>query len=345
MPRDLTSLPCPAALRGIAVAAAASRVPALRAAFRAGPSFPTTAARPSLKTNHHDLVTDYDRSTEAALVRALTDAVPGSRVLGEETGAHGDPDHPLRWIVDPIDGTSNFAHGFALFSVSIAAEVDGELVAGAIADPAAGQVFSSDDAGAWLADLCLADLELPSAGIEDAPSPGAAALASPGRLEEATGAPEAGAVVVKDERPLAEVSRPAPEAALGERGLNLVTSYPAGEALAMEGSAALERFGELVRTYATVRRTVSGALELAYTAAGWADAALYVDTKPWDVAAGVHLLRAAGGTWLSGTWLSGTRLGEDHTAPVALALAPGRRAPTAERVMSEILETRVTSGS
>lgn len=288
MARDLLSVPSPAALRRLAVDAAAARVPALRAAFRVGPSFPTTAAHPSLKTNHHDLVTEFDRSTEAALVRALTEAVPGSRVLGEETGAHGDPDHPLRWIVDPIDGTSNFTHGFAMFSVSIAAELDGELVAGAIADPAAGQVFSSDDTGAYL-----------------------------------------------DERPLAEVSRPAPDPSLGERGLNLVTSYPAGEALALEGSAALERFGELVRTYATVRRTVSGALELAHTAAGWADAALYVDTKPWDVTAGVHLLRAAGGTWVGG----------DHTAPVALALAPGRTAPTARRILDDIIETRVTSGT
>lgn len=323
MARNLPSVPSPAALRRLAVDAAAGRVPALRAAFRAGPSFPTTAAHPSLKTNHHDLVTEYDRSTEAALVRALTEAVPGSRVLGEETGAHGDPDHPLRWIVDPIDGTSNFTHGFAMFSVSIAAELDGELVAGAIADPAAGQVFSSDDTGAWLADL---DFDRAAA---------APALPTPDHPGKASHAPKAGAVVVKDERPLAEVSRPAPDPALGERGLNLVTSYPAGEALALEGSAALERFGELVRTHATVRRTVSGALELAYTAAGWADAALYVDTKPWDVAAGVHLLRAAGGTWVGG----------DHTAPIALALAPGRTAPTAERILRDITETRLTCGT
>ena len=328
MPRDLASTPSPAALRGIAVAAATARVPALRAAFRAGPSFPTTAAHPSLKTNHHDLVTEYDRSAEAALVHALTAAVPGSRVLGEETGSHGEQDHPLRWIVDPIDGTSNFAHGFAMFSVSLAAEVDGEVVAGAIADPAAGQVFSSDDTGAF-----VADVEISRADPSD----------------EAGGPAEAGAVVVTRERPLAEDSRPAPDPELGERGLNLVTSYPAGEALAVEGTAALERFGELVRTYATVRRTVSGALELAHTAAGWADAALYVDTKPWDVAAGVHLLRAAGGTWtgFAPEPASGPAplRRAAHTAPLALALAPGRSAPTAERILRDIIETRLTCGT
>lgn len=330
-PADRTAVspaaPSPAALRAIALEAARAVAPALAAAFR------TPDASATTKRNHHDLVTQHDRATEEALIAALTAAVPGSAVLGEETGTTvaspsdtapgAEGGSRVRWIVDPIDGTSNFTHGFAMFSVSIAAELDGELVAGAIADPAAGQVFSSDDTGAWLADL---DVDRAAA---------APALPSPDHPGEASRAPEAGAVVVKDERPLAEVSRPAPDPALGERGLNLVTSYPAGEALALEGSAALERFGELVRAHATVRRTVSGALELAYTAAGWADAALYVDTKPWDVAAGVHLLRAAGGTWIGG----------DHTAPIALALAPDRTAPTALRVLDDIIQTRLTAGT
>ena len=329
-PADRTAVspaaPSPAALRAIALEAARAVAPALAAAFR------TPDASATTKRNHHDLVTQHDRATEEALIAALTAAVPGSAVLGEETGTTvaspsdtapgAEGGSRVRWIVDPIDGTSNFTHGFAMFSVSIAAEVDGELVAAAIADPAAGQVFSSDDTGAWLAALRL-------------PSPNTAAPPCPDSPEKASDARQVGAVVVTDERPLAEAARPAPDAALGEHGLNLVTSYPAGEALALEGSAALERFGELVRTYATVRRTVSGALELAYTAAGWADAALYVDTKPWDVAAGVHLLRAAGGTWVGG----------DHTTPFALALAPGRSAPTALRVLDDIIRTRLTAGT
>lgn len=337
------AVPSPAVLRRVAVQAAAARVPALRAAFRPGPSGTTPDASPALKTTHHDLVTVHDRSTESALVAALTAAVPGSRVLGEETGVHGQHGHRLRWIVDPIDGTSNFSHGFALFSVSVAAEVDGEVVAGAIVDPVAGQVFSSDDAGAYLAEV---EVAAPAGEPEDR-SDGAAAAN----------------VTVVGERPLAQVGRPAPAPALGEHGLNLVTSYPAGEALAVEGAAALERFGQLVRTFATVRRTVSGALELAYTAAGWADAALYVDTKPWDVAAGVHLLRAAGGTWIGYAAPSAggaAMLGAPaplpdgpalrrpaapleraaHTAPFALALAPGRQAPTAAAVLQDVLAAR-----
>lgn len=294
-------VPSPAALRRIALDAAGAVAPDLAAAFRR----PAAAdAGPEAKTTHHDLVTVHDRRTEARLVAALTGAVPGSAVLGEELGAHDGEGEAARltWIVDPIDGTSNFTHGFALFSVSLAAAVDGEVVAGVVLDPVAGLAFSADDAGAW--------------------------LARDGQAE----------------RPLADVARPAP--AGGERAQNLVTSYPAGEALALEGEDALRRFGRLVRAHATVRRTVSGALELAYTAAGWADAALYVDTKPWDVAAGQLILRRAGGAWLTPDPAapSSGRLVADaphaHTSAFALALAPGRRAPTAAAVLGDILVCR-----
>ena len=137
-----------------------------------------------------------------------------------------------------------------------------------------------------------------------------------------------------------------------------IVHLPSKAGALLSRSRSSPRFGELVRTYATVRRTVSGALELAHTAAGWADAALYVDTKPWDVAAGVHLLRAAGGTWTGFAGPAADAAGTPgpgspaprplaasaHTAPFALALAPGRAAPTAERVLHDIIETRITCG-
>ncbi|GAA3791661.1 inositol monophosphatase family protein [Micrococcus endophyticus] len=294
-------VPSPAALRRIALDAAGAVSADLAAAFRspsaAGPG-------PEAKSTHHDLVTVHDRRTEARLVAALTTAVPGSAVLGEELGARDGAGEAARltWIVDPVDGTSNFAHGFAMFSVSVAAAVDGEVVAGVVLDPVSGLAFSADDDGAWLA------------------RPGVA------------------------ERPLADVARPAP--AGGERAQNLVTSYPAGEALALEGEDALRRFGRLVSAHATVRRTVSGALELAYAAAGWADAALYVDTKPWDVAAGQLILRRAGGRWLTPDPAapSSGRLVDDgpraHTCPFALAVAPGREVPTTAAVLGDIVASR-----
>ena len=295
------ALPRPAELRAIALDAARAVVGDLAAAFRS-----PTAIGPEDKTTHHDLVTVHDRRTEARLVAALTTAVPGSGVLGEELGAQAGTGEAARltWIVDPIDGTSNFTHGFAMFSVSLAAEVDGEVVAGVVLDPVGGLAFSADGDGAYLT-------------RGDGP-----------------------------ERPLAEVGRPAP--AGGERAQNLVTSYPAGEAIAREGEDALRRFGRLVTAHATVRRTVSGALELAHTAAGWADAALYVDTKPWDVAAGQLILRRAGGSWLTPDPAapSSGRLVDDgpraHTCPFALAVAPGREAPTTAAVLGDIVASRAT---
>ncbi|WP_282956904.1 inositol monophosphatase family protein, partial [Micrococcus luteus] len=140
------ALPCPAELRAIALDAARAVVGDLAAAFRS-----PAATGPEAKTTHHDLVTVHDRRTEARLVAALTTAVPGSGVLGEELGAQAGTGEAARltWIVDPIDGTSNFAHGFAMFSVSLAAEVDGEVVAGVVLDPVGGLAFSADADGAY----------------------------------------------------------------------------------------------------------------------------------------------------------------------------------------------------
>ncbi|RUQ40676.1 inositol monophosphatase family protein, partial [Micrococcus sp. HSID17227] len=141
------ALPRPAELRAIALDAARAVVGDLAAAFRS-----PTAIGPEAKTTHHDLVTVHDRHTEARLVAALTTAVPGSGVLGEELGAQAGTGEAARltWIVDPIDGTSNFTHGFAMFSVSLAAEVDGEVVAGVVLDPVGRLAFSADADGAYL---------------------------------------------------------------------------------------------------------------------------------------------------------------------------------------------------
>lgn len=78
----------------------------------------------------------------------------------------------------------------------------------------------------------------------------------------------------------------------------LLTSYPTARDLAEEGEAALLRFGELVRSFAAVRRLGSAALKLAHVAAGRADAALGLRASPWDVAAGSLLVRQAGGVYV-----------------------------------------------
>lgn len=87
-----------------------------------------------------DLVTIADKECEAALTEAIRRRYPDHRILGEEGGTSGDPASPYRWIIDPLDGTTNFAHGMPLYSVSIAVERDGATIAGAVFAPVLGDL-------------------------------------------------------------------------------------------------------------------------------------------------------------------------------------------------------------
>ncbi|MBZ4487542.1 inositol monophosphatase [Microbacterium sp. cx-55] len=131
----------PNALCDLAEIAARTAAPALLTAFRSEMSV-------AFKRDAHDVVTVHDKAAERVISTVLQRGVPGSEVLGEETGSSGDA--RLRWIVDPIDGTANFARGLAYWCISIAAELDGEVVAGAILDPVAGNMFAAADGGATL---------------------------------------------------------------------------------------------------------------------------------------------------------------------------------------------------
>jgi myo-inositol-1(or 4)-monophosphatase len=86
-----------------------------------------------------DLVTDADRAAEEAVLLVLRERFPGARVLAEESGASGSGE--LRFIVDPLDGTTNYAHGLPLYCCTVAAEVKGTLEAGCTVDPTRGEVF------------------------------------------------------------------------------------------------------------------------------------------------------------------------------------------------------------
>jgi myo-inositol-1(or 4)-monophosphatase len=106
-----------------------------------------------------DLVTEADRASEKLIVERLSAAFPGHGVFGEE-GARRQMEGTYRWYVDPLDGTTNFAHGFPVFCVSmglehrppgLAADADGELVAGVIYDPTRDELFTAQAGeGAWL---------------------------------------------------------------------------------------------------------------------------------------------------------------------------------------------------
>jgi myo-inositol-1(or 4)-monophosphatase len=90
----------------------------------------------------HDLVTDADRASEALIVRRIRDAFPRAAILGEESGSHaGTGDE--RFIVDPLDGTTNYAHRYPLFCVSIAYERAGTLEAGAVYAPVLHELFTA----------------------------------------------------------------------------------------------------------------------------------------------------------------------------------------------------------
>jgi myo-inositol-1(or 4)-monophosphatase len=96
-----------------------------------------------------DFVTEIDLAAERLISEVLLEAAPGSRVVGEEL----TPDAPvsgLVWIVDPLDGTTNFLHRFPMYAVSIAAALDGELLAGVVAHvPAGVRYHAVKGGGAW----------------------------------------------------------------------------------------------------------------------------------------------------------------------------------------------------
>lgn len=100
------------------------------------------AAAVRAKSSPTDPVTVADTETEQLIRDRLRQRRPGEAVLGEEGGGSGGPGG-VRWVVDPIDGTVNFLYGVPAYAVSVAAQVDGVSVAGAVADVAGGRVYSA----------------------------------------------------------------------------------------------------------------------------------------------------------------------------------------------------------
>lgn len=287
----------------VARAAALSVAPYLRSVARTVTSFDT-------KMDSHDPVTVHDRHVEGVLHEILGFFAPGSRVLGEERGEVPLTSTPpssvsfdeanalaqlgeasgvselgerLRWIVDPIDGTANFACGMAYFGTSIAAELDGQVVAGAVSVPMLHEVFVADATRAWH--------EGPE-GIVD--------LRSRGPRSEAEAV--------------------------------LISYYPTRKLLHQEPLVAAERERRLVEAYMATRRSGACALDLAHIAAGWLGAMIGTAFKPWDVAAGIHMVRVAGGTVLNLPLRTDLA---DGYAPGVAASAGSFEAVTIEAVLRE----------
>jgi myo-inositol-1(or 4)-monophosphatase len=100
------------------------------------------------KSEDINLVTEYDKRSEALIVERLARAFPDDRIVAEEGTTAGEARPGARiWYVDPLDGTTNFAHGLPLFSVSLGLWMDGRAVAGVVEAPAVGWTFAGDVTG------------------------------------------------------------------------------------------------------------------------------------------------------------------------------------------------------
>jgi myo-inositol-1(or 4)-monophosphatase len=188
-----------------------------------------------------NLVTEIDKGSEAIIISMIHRRFPGHDILAEESGATMGHASDYRWVIDPLDGTTNFTHGLPVFCVSIGLEHKGELIAGVVYDPNAEELFTAErGAGAFLNGKKIR-------------------VSSRETLKESL----------------------------------LVTGFPYN--IAENPNNAVEHFVNFLMKAQAVRRMGSAAIDLAYVAAGRFDAFWEVALHPWDMAAGVLLVKEAGG--------------------------------------------------
>ena len=188
-----------------------------------------------------NFVTAADRRAEETLYTELTKARPGYGFLGEESGATAGTDTTHTWIVDPLDGTTNFLHGIPQFAISIALEREGVIVAGLIYNPVHDEMFTAERGkGAYLNDQRIR-------------------VAARKRLADAVFA-----------------------CGLPHLGRGDLEQFRREFAVIQEKVAGLRRFG-------------SAALDLAWVAAGRLDGYWERNLSAWDIAAGMVIVREAGG--------------------------------------------------
>lgn len=103
------------------------------------------------KSGKQNLVTEYDRASENLLITAIKSRYPTHSIIAEESGSYIKQKCPATWIIDPLDGTVNFAHKIPLFSISIAVAVDKDIVCGVVYQPMIKELFSAQkQQGAFL---------------------------------------------------------------------------------------------------------------------------------------------------------------------------------------------------
>ncbi len=187
-----------------------------------------------------DLVTEVDKESERLIVKHLLSCFPDHNIVAEE-GDYLQGGSQCRWIIDPVDGTTNYAHGFPWFCSSIALEIEGELVAGVIYNPVYDELFTATKGG---------------------------------------GAHLNGARLSVSAR------SPLKNSLLG-------TGFPYD--CATDPANNFANFISFQKSARGIRRAGAAALDLACVAAGRLDGFWELKLKAWDVAAGVLLVREAGG--------------------------------------------------
>jgi myo-inositol-1(or 4)-monophosphatase len=186
-----------------------------------------------------DLVTRADENAEQTIKEVLQETFPNYGMLAEE-GGELKSEGNVRWIVDPLDGTTNYAHGLPLFCTSIALERGSEVVLGVVHDPMSNETYTAERGSG-------ATLNGEPIGVSDTDEPIRALLA---------------------------------------------TGFPYDR---NEVPVALEIFGQFALRTQSMRRLGSAALDLCYVAVGRLDGYYERGVKAWDIAAGVLILREAGG--------------------------------------------------
>ncbi|MBX9977232.1 MAG: inositol monophosphatase [Alphaproteobacteria bacterium] len=188
-----------------------------------------------------DFVSKSDKNSERAIVDELKKARPSFGFVLEEGGIIEGSDKSCRWIVDPLDGTTNFLHGIPHFAISIALEQNGEIVAGVIYDPVKDDLFWAEKGGG--------------------------AFVNNKRMR----------VSNRKEMDTAVVATGIPTASRENKEIFL------------------KRLERIMPHVAGVRRMGAAALDLAYVAAGRFDVYFESGCMPWDYAAGILLVKEAGG--------------------------------------------------
>lgn len=99
------------------------------------------------KSNVYDVVTRADKESEEYLAKAILDRYPDHKILGEESGYRGDCTSEYRWVVDPLDGTTNYSQGLPVFCISVGLQFRGETIAGVVYAPYLGELYMATKGG------------------------------------------------------------------------------------------------------------------------------------------------------------------------------------------------------